>query len=358
MAALTQCRVAVVGAGIFGMAAAWALVRAGAQVALHDAAPQTGNASRVAAGMLAPALEAALDPVSSEHFDLLRAGRDSWTTLLDGVPASQALIRRSGALFLGGNEATSGVAARLDAIGAEWCWATEADAGSLAPGQASGDEGVFTPEDWLASPAAILDALGRAFLQAGGRFCTDQIGCVGGRLVVESTDSELEADLVVMAAGDGARRFIPAIPELSVLAPIKGQILHYAAGPAAGAVVRTGTAYVAPQAGGAIVGATMEAGSDDLALRPADIERLRTEAERLFPELRGVPFTGRAGVRAATPDGLPMVGLSQSGTALAVGARRNGWLLAPLVAERVLALAGGGPSGPFDPLFAPDRFGA
>jgi glycine oxidase len=43
-------------------------------------------------------------------------------------------------------------------------------------------------------------------------------------------------------------------------------------------------------------------------------------------------------VRVTTPDGLPLVGWSRSpGVILAVGARRNGWLLAPLVANMVAA---------------------
>jgi glycine oxidase len=40
-----------------------------------------------------------------------------------------------------------------------------------------------------------------------------------------------------------------------------------------------------------------------------------------------------AGVRSATPDGLPLVGeSSRPGVFLALGARRNGWLLAPMIA--------------------------
>jgi glycine oxidase len=47
-------------------------------------------------------------------------------------------------------------------------------------------------------------------------------------------------------------------------------------------------------------------------------------------------------VRATTPDGLPLVGASsQPDLVLALGARRNGWLLAPMIAAAVVeALAG------------------
>ena len=50
-------RIAVVGAGVIGLACAWRLAERGAEVALIDPAPGSG-ASAVAAGMLAPLTEA------------------------------------------------------------------------------------------------------------------------------------------------------------------------------------------------------------------------------------------------------------------------------------------------------------
>jgi glycine oxidase len=64
-----------------------------------------------------------------------------------------------------------------------------------------------------------------------------------------------------------------------------------------------------------------------------------------------------AGVRAATPDGLPLVGPSAApGVLLAVGARRNGWLLAPLVAKVVAAYVTGRDTGRYAAQFDPRRF--
>jgi glycine oxidase len=58
-------------------------------------------------------------------------------------------------------------------------------------------------------------------------------------------------------------------------------------------------------------------------------------------------LTTEVGVRASTPDGLPLVGWSATpGVMLAVGARRNGWLLAPLVADLVAAYLKGDNPGP------------
>jgi glycine oxidase len=61
-------------------------------------------------------------------------------------------------------------------------------------------------------------------------------------------------------------------------------------------------------------------------------------------------------VRASSPDGLPLAGASaERGLFLATGARRNGWLLAPLVAETVVA-AVAGTAVPAAGLLNPARF--
>ena len=52
-----------------------------------------------------------------------------------------------------------------------------------------------------------------------------------------------------------------------------------------------------------------------------------------------------------------MVGFSQTpGVIVAVGARRNGWLLAPLVAQIVAACVMGRDSGPYAARLDPARF--
>ena len=77
-------------------------------------------------------------------------------------------------------------------------------------------------------------------------------------------------------------------------------------------------------------------------------------AAALFPGLADLEPQAFAGVRAATPDGLPLVGsYGAEGVMVARGARRNGWLFAPLIAETIAdQLAGRPPSGAaaaFDP---------
>jgi glycine oxidase len=204
-------------------------------------------------------------------------------------------------------------------------------------------EGLFTPEDWRIDPIDLLAALEAALHRNGGRRVEVEAALdAAGRFVVDG--AVIAADAIVVAAGPGALAWRSEIPELAALHPIKGQILTFDAPPCSGPVVRGPQGYVTPQPRGARVGATMETGRTDLATDAATVERLRASAVDLFPALATAPLRASAGVRVATADGLPLVGASQvPGVYLAVGARRNGWLLAPLMAQEIVdALSGRG----------------
>jgi glycine oxidase len=132
--------------------------------------------------------------------------------------------------------------------------------------------------------------------------------------------------------------------------------LEQAGGRRAGGVSGGGV-YVAPSILGAVVGATMEEGRSDRDIDPEAVARLAAGARRLFPSLETAGIEARAGVRAATPDGLPLVGAGETeGVLVARGARRNGWLLAPLIAEVLLDRLAGRPASGAAAAFDPGRF--
>jgi len=115
--------------------------------------------------------------------------------------------------------------------------------------------------------------------------------------------------------------------------------------------------YLCPDPAAAILGATMEPGLDDRRVDPARAAALLRLGEGLWPGISTLRARTEVGVRAATPDGLPMVGWSRApNVLLAVGARRNGWLLAPLVARTVAAYLAGEDPGPFAGRLDPRRF--
>jgi glycine oxidase len=349
MSDLKGLRVVVAGAGATGSVLALKLVRRGAEVVLADPAPPTDNASGVAAGMLAPLMETLLDPASAGHYPLLLQARDAWPAALEGAPIA---LDRSGALLKpASQEAADLLLAKAAAVGARL------NVSAPPQGVAAGSW-LFTPEDWRLEPRAALSALHEAFTGLGGQRLTAAAAAFDRGLVRFDTGPSWAADAVVLATGPNAGAW-PLAGADAHLSPIKGQILRFLGqGPASGPVVRAGGVYIAPSPDGVVVGATMEEGRSDLAIDPQAVARLRAAAAGLYPHLAEAHATASAGVRAATPDGLPLVGLSrQPGVLVARGARRNGWLLAPLIADVVIAhLLGRAPSAAAV-AFDPARFG-
>jgi glycine oxidase len=217
----------------------------------------------------------------------------------------------------------------------------------LAPGLAPGwDRGLLMREDWRIEATTTLAALRRAASEAGVEFRhVAATGFEGGERLVIATGAG--QDLGVVA------------PELANLSPIKGHILRTRERDYRGVVVRGPGAYVTGAPGGLTIGATMEAGVGDRVVEASRVGPLRAAGVRLFPDLAGAAFEAETGVRGATPDGLPMVGRGRhQDVLLAVGARRNGWLLAPLIARLIVACVTEGEAGPFAEAMSPARFDA
>jgi glycine oxidase len=336
-------RVVVAGAGAIGSVCALALARRGARVVVADAAEPGDNASGVAAGMLAPASEALLDPKSVGHFPLLRDARDAWTRLL---PDLAQTLDRSGAILKPVD--TEAVLAQALMAGVPLERIDDAEARRRSPGLGAAGPFLFTAEDWRLEPRAMLDALRRGLLEAGGQTVRAEAENLEAGRVRLGSGSALDADVLIRATGPGG----------GDLAPIKGQILRFVgAGPTLGPVLRGEGVYLAPSASGAVAGATMEEGRADRDIDPEAVARLRAAAVRLFPALAEAEVQAMAGVRAATPDGLPLVGAGETeGVLVARGARRNGWLLAPMIAEILLDRLTGRPASAAARAFDPARF--
>lgn len=332
----------VAGAGALGLASAVRLAEAGARVTVFDPAPPSANASGVAAGMLAPVFEAVLDEAARPHFALLMAARELWPGFSERYGID---LDRRGAMAVGDQTRLDTLTHAMLALGVRAQRFGVAKAAGFAPGLSPAFAGgLFTAEDWRIEAASALAALRRAAESLGVAFRAERVEGLG------------EADRLVVATGADPG-LAPLAPELARLAPIKGHILRLPRTPYAGVVVRGPAGYAAPAEGGLTIGATMEAGLSDAAVDPVQVERLLAAGREIFPGLAAeAPVRAVTGVRAATPDGLPLAGPSVSPSILlAVGARRNGWLLAPLVAEIVTAHAVGGDPGALAARFDPAR---
>jgi len=356
MSRLAGLRVVVAGAGAVGSTVAFGLQAQGARVVLVDPATLGDNASGVAAGMLAPAFEAVLDPASQGHYPLLKAARDAWPALAEAAGLAD-LLERSGALWVDAEGALEAMRTRLGSVGVAAERLSAAEAGRLSPGVDAPAGAVLAPDDWRIEPLEALRALRTAFVARGGQARSASVTTIGNGEAVLADGERLAADAVILCTGLAPAGMAKLPGVLARLEPIKGQIVRFdGAGPTGGPAVRAPGLYVAPQSSGPAVGATMEAGRADRSVEPEAVERLAGLAAGLFPGLRGARASGAAGVRAGSPDGLPLVGRTKEGPWLALGARRNGWLLAPLVAQILADLLAGDDAGPFADRFDPTRF--
>ena len=345
--------VLVAGGGALGATIAFELARRGVCVTVADPVAPGDNASGVAGGMLAPAFECLLDPLAPA-FSLLQASRDLWPDLA-GLIGLQ--LARDGALAVAAPDDIEAMGGRLTTLGARFQVLDHDELGRRVPWLLSGRPAIWTSEDWLLSPAGALTAL-RAGAEAGGARWrrASVVRFEAGRADLSDGES-VACDKLVIATG-ASRSLADLAPELGVLTPIKGQILRWPALALSGPVVRVNGAYVCPSPCGVSVGSTMEPGREDLAIDSSAVESLRGAASGIVPALLGGPVEARAGVRAATPDGLPLVGpAARPGVWLAVGARRNGWLLAPLIARVTAEGLTGSALESQATLFHPARFG-
>ncbi len=325
----------VIGAGVLGLCTAAELARRGHAMTVVD--PGCLNASGVAAGMIAPAMESAVDDLSLDHAELLRRARDAWS---DFAAATGVRLDRDLAEWRGGNVEV--LAARLAALGFEHEF--DREAGRLT-----------THEDWKVEPEQALAALSRDMRVLEAR--ATALSSSGGGWRVETTAGPVEADQVVLATG--ASEAMAGLPEdaarpLGLITPIRGQI-GMVNERLTDHVVRGPGAYVAPMGQGCVIGATMEPGERSLTPDPARCAQMLDAAWAVLGQARRpLKITWRAGVRGATPDGLPMAGTVGQGLHLALGPRRNGWLLGPLVAGVVADEVEGRSSK--EPTLAPRRF--
>jgi glycine oxidase len=147
--------------------------------------------------------------------------------------------------------------------------------------------------------------------------------------------------------------------------PVKGQMLAVAIPPSLPLrfTLRTESIYIVPRtqgpnAGRAIIGATIEDAGFDKAVHPSDIAHLHAQASSLLPQLESAPvLESWAGLRPATPDGLPLLGAlpTQRNHFIATGHYRDGILLAPATAQVMAQLLSGvSPSIDLTP-FSPTR---
>ena len=335
---ILNTEILVIGAGVLGLCTAVELRRRGHGLRVLD--PGGPNASSVAAGMIAPALESAIDDVTPERAALLRDARALWDAF---APAAGLALSDGPAVWRG--DGAQAMAHRLGALGFDF--------------DHQGDV-VLAADDARIDAAAAMTTMQQGLGDALVVGRALEMSRHEGRWRVRTGERTLEADVVVLATG--AAGAIPGLPDpvprrVAAIEPIRGQIGRVAQRLTA-RVMRGPGAYVAPAAGGAVIGATMEPGRRDLEPDVATGAGLLAAASRLLgQDVSDIAVDWRVGVRGSTADGLPMAGPSGApGLYLALAPRRNGWLLGPLAAATVADAIEGRAPGPRAAALDPSRF--
>jgi glycine oxidase len=359
--------VVVVGGGLIGCMIARALAGEGLGVTLVERAKVGREASHDAAGMLAPVAEA---EEAGPFLDLCLESRALYPALADELfdeVGGNISYRDEGTFAVAFDEAEE---ARLYAAAARHA-ALGLKSEVLSPGEARHVEPGLSPrvrrvlvvaDDHQVDNRRLVEAVALSCFKRGVEILEhtpvralvrDAAGTVCG---VETTTGRIDAGLVVVAAGSWSN-FVAGftVP----VAPVKGQMLMLdLASPAFRHVLRSERCYLVPRTDGRVlVGATMERVGYDKTVGAGAVGTLLESGREIVPSL-AVALGGEAwaGLRPATPDGIPAVGFVEERVIAATGHFRNGILLAPVTAEIVRGLATGKPGHAALELLDPLRF--
>jgi glycine oxidase len=369
--------VVIVGGGIIGCSIAYFAAHAGARVTLVERSHLAAGASGVAAGMLAPQVEA---PFADPFFELALLGRGEHAGLAErlfdeiGVDVE---YRQTGILRVARTEAERADLQRQlrwqAARGLAAEWVDTDDLGRREPLLRGVAGRMLAGGLWLADEAQVrsprlVQALATGAIAHGAELLE---GCwavglesVGQRVtgVVTST-GVVRGATIVLAAGVWSPDLARGIGLHLPVMPVKGQVMSlHALGKSPRQVIWSGECYLVPRPDGEIVlGATEEEGNYDARPTLAGVNRLTEAALEVVPAAGGFVVHGVwAGLRPAAPDRHPIVGWAPGldGLMVCTAHYRNGVLLGPLTGRRVADhLLAGTPMPEFEP-FGADRFGA
>ena len=321
--------VAVVGGGVIGLSIADRAARAGLRVTLFERGRLGEGASHYAAGMLAPVSEAEIG-----HAELIELGLESarmWPAFADELGVE---LHTRGTLLVARDTDEAEALERELAFRAKHDLPVErllpSAARRLEPALAPTIRlALHVPDDHAVDPRAVVAALSQRVRDAG----VD----VREHTPVSSLD-DLDADKVVVAAGAWSAELLD-VP----VRPVKGQILRLRDPaidphpPLLDRVVRFEGGYLVPRGDGRyVLGATVEERGFDQTVTAGGVYELLRDATELVPGISELVIEeSGAGLRPGTPGQLPIV--EQRGRVhIATGHFRNGVLLAPVTAKRVV----------------------
>ena len=346
-------RVAIVGAGIGGVAAARAVRALGGQAVVFDAEGRGSGASGNPAALVTPRLDAGLAEPAQLFAQTFRRA----VALYEDQP--QAVLAR-GALQFSLQPQDAGRFARIarSDLFEPGALATLTPAQTAARVGEGGPDALELRDALVIEPRALLAAWAPEVREA--RVARIEAGPDGWRLLGPAGGVLATADAVIVAAGLASAELVAGLP----LSAVRGQASWTAPADPPPAAAFGG--YAIPTRDGVLFGATNDRGDVARDIRPEDhrrnLETLAGGLPHLAARLADKPLEGRASIRVTTPDYLPVAGPAPNGPVgvfVLSGFGARGFTLAPLLAEHVAALAMQAPSplaGPLAKVVDPARF--
>ncbi len=329
--------IVIAGAGLIGLAIAFELNSRGAAVTVIDCGRSLASASTAAAGMLA-----AEDPYNPpELFPLSCLSTERYPAFL------RRIEELSGIEIPIQTETTVQYLSNGTSLRLAEC--------SIDPRQLASALLAAVK----ATPIRVLEEMHIAALDTAPN---------GKKIHLEDGSTIISRALICAAGAWTSKLMIKLHKEALPVAPRKGQMLRVRLplALALNEVHRGEHIYIVPrtrgpQAGTALIGATVEDAGFDTAVHTKDLDTLRALAAELQPAFASkteAPLVESwAGLRPATPDALPILGACANHSLfIASGHYRNGIMLAPATALVMADLLEGKPPLVDLSAFSPTRF--
>src|SRR6266542_4294149 len=337
--------VVIAGGGLAGLCSAVALSERRVSVTIVSE-PSRGEASRAAAGRLAPSVERASGPAH----DFAIAARDRYPSYLAWLQDRTGIsvpLNREGILQVAlSRKGVKGLGRQVSPTAS---WLDAAEVASLEPQLSHALGAVYNPLDGAVDNVALMDALDAHARKTStiGRI-DDRVQDVeshsGGVEITTRKGTKLSAKFFVVAAGAWSGQ-IEGARFAKFVSPAKGQLVSYPY-PRLRHAVYGPRGYVVPRGDSLIGGSTTEDTGFESGTSKEGIAKIRSAAEEICPALSAAEVVSAwAGLRPVTPDMLPLLGPDpdQPEILYACGHSRNGVLMAPLTGDIIADLVTASP---------------
>jgi D-hydroxyproline dehydrogenase subunit beta len=309
----------IVGGGIVGTACALAFSRSGMRVALVERAEIGAGATAAAMGHIVVLDDSPAQLALTRHSQIL------WRQLAGELPSDVEYTQR-GTLWVAADDEEMQEICRKHSVYKEQDISSRLlDAQTLAhaepalrPGLAGG---LLMPEDAVVSPQLAAKFLLSQALVTGVTLIRGSVAALGSGRAVLSNGDELQAPILINAAGEWASALTPELPvarrkgHLAITDPYPGFLRYQVVelGYLKSAHVTTTDSVacnVQPRRNGQLlIGSSRQYGAEGREVEDEMLARIFARAAEYLPALPSLTIQRTwTGFRSATPDKLPLIG--------------------------------------------------